>query len=73
MFVISDVLAQAQSTTSATEHESSKGVSKPTEPATMTQPPSTTTKIPTEPPDVECGLVIVGGGKITYCCYSCTI
>lgn len=53
--------ASPQSTASPTEF-----VSSTTEPATQ----STTTKIPsTEGPDMECDVVVVGGGKIAYCCY----
>lgn len=67
----SDASAQEQSTPSL---KGSEDVSSTTEPATTTQPQSTTAEIPTtKGPDMECGVVIVGGGKIAYCCYHCKI
>ena len=42
--------------------------------APTTQPQGTTAEIPTtEGPYMECGVVIVGGGKIAYYCYHCKI
>ena len=42
--------------------------------AIPTQSQSTTAKVPsTEGPDVECGVVIVGGGKIAHHCYRCKV
>lgn len=76
---VSDASDQGQTKASPSGHNSNEGVSKTTEPATTEKTPSTeatTTKIPSTEattqsptsPDLECGVVVVGGGKIAYYC-----